>query len=50
MIAEIEETLYIDLQAQIPASYCPSCGGARYGQDAVCLRCERRSHDTDGTE
>ena len=37
----IEPTLYIDLQAQIPASYCPRCGGARYAPSLICLRCER---------
>ena len=37
----IEPTLYIDPQAQIPACYCPHCGGARYAPSLTCLRCER---------
>ena len=37
----IEPVLYIDLQAAIPAFYCPVCGGARYAPGEHCLRCER---------
>ena len=37
----IEPTLYIDPQAQVPAFYCPVCGGARYAPSLICLRCER---------
>ena len=28
MIEEIQGTLYTDPQAQVPAGYCPRCGGA----------------------
>ena len=50
MITEIEGTLFTDPQARIPAGYCPVCGGALYGTEENCLRCERRSHDPDGVE
>ena len=50
MIREIEGTLFEDLQARVPVGYCPVCGGAVYGWEGSCLRCERRSHDADGTE
>ncbi len=39
----IEPTLYIDLQAAIPACFCEICGGACYPPGFHCLRCERRS-------
>ena len=42
MIEEIQGTLYTDLQAQVPAGYCPRCGGAVYRPSLACLRCERR--------
>lgn len=41
-MATIEQTLFIDPQAQIPAAYCPVCGGERYAPSLVCSRCERR--------
>jgi len=41
MIDAIEGGLYIDLQARIPAHYCPRCGGACYRPGLICLRCER---------
>ena len=41
MHREIEPTLYIDLQAQIPAGYCPVCGGALFRPSLECLRCRR---------
>lgn len=37
----IEQVLFSDLQAQIPACYCLRCGGARYAPSLVCIRCER---------
>lgn len=39
----IEPTLYIDIQGERPASFCPVCGGERYRPGEVCLRCERRT-------
>ena len=42
MIEEIQGTLYTDPQAQVPAGYCPRCGGAVYQPSLTCLRCERR--------
>ena len=42
MLTNIEQTLYIDIQAQKPVSFCPQCGGELYSQDGICLRCERR--------
>lgn len=41
MTDAIQGTLYIDPQAQIPACYCPRCGGARYAPSFACIRCER---------
>lgn len=41
MIALIEPTLFTDPQAEVPASYCPVCGGARYAPGERCIRCER---------
>lgn len=41
MIPLIEPTLFIDPQAEVPASYCPVCGGARYAPGEHCIRCER---------
>lgn len=38
----IEQTLYIDNQAQKPACFCRRCGGERYAPSLICLRCERR--------
>lgn len=46
----IEEMLYFDPQAAVPADFCPICGGERYAPSRICLGCERRSHDPDGTE
>lgn len=47
----MESTLYTDPQAQVPASYCPICGGALYPPGLHCLRCERRSgFDAEGDE
>ena len=37
----IEQVLYIDPQAVIPAGYCPNCGGALYMPSMRCLRCGR---------
>lgn len=42
MSVVIEETLYFDPQAAIPAGYCPVCGGELYAIGGICLRCERR--------
>lgn len=38
----IESTLYIDLQMQRPAGFCPECGTEVYAPGCHCLRCERR--------
>jgi hypothetical protein len=47
----IEPMLYTDPQAQIPAAYCPVCGGAQYLPGLHCLRCERRRClDPEGNE
>lgn len=42
MAQEIEPTLYIDAQGEIPAFYCPDCGGALYRPGLHCIRCQRR--------
>lgn len=42
MTTGIQPTLYLDPQAQKPASFCPVCGGERYAPSERCLRCERR--------
>ena len=41
MIPLIDPTLFIDPQAEIPVSFCPVCGGARYAPGERCIRCER---------
>lgn len=41
MIDWIQGTLYIDPQDQIPAGFCPRCGGALYDPSRICARCER---------
>ena len=40
MNRDIESNLYIDLQTLPPRSFCPVCGGERYGPGLRCLRCE----------
>lgn len=40
--ATIEQTLFIDHQAQIPSDYCQVCGGELYAPSHTCSRCERR--------
>jgi hypothetical protein len=45
MNLRIEPTLYIDLQAAVPAGFCPKCGGAVYKPGLYCLRCEAACHD-----
>lgn len=42
MTITIEQNLYIDPQAQIPAGYCERCGGELYAPGSICSRCERR--------
>ena len=37
----IQGNLYIDPQDQVPAGYCPHCGGALYAPSLICIRCER---------
>ena len=37
---EIESNLYTDPQAQVPAAFCPVCGGELYLPGLHCLRCE----------
>ena len=39
MKLEIESNLYTDPQAQIPADFCPICGGERYWPGLRCARC-----------
>ena len=41
MRPSIEQILYIDPQAAVPAGFCPVCGGELYAPGLVCLRCER---------
>ena len=36
---EIESNLYTDPQAQIPADFCPVCGGERYWPGLRCACC-----------
>jgi hypothetical protein len=38
----IEQTLFIDEQAQKPSGFCERCGGELYAPSYVCSRCERR--------
>jgi hypothetical protein len=45
MNSRIEQVLYIDPQAAVPAAYCPTCGGALYRPGLHCLRCERAGYD-----
>ena len=40
MNREIESSLYTDPQAQIPADFCPICGGERYLPGLHCIVCE----------
>ena len=35
-----QSTIYIDLQAQVPADFCPICGCERYLPGLHCVRCE----------
>ena len=39
MNREIESDLYADPQAQVPADFCPVCGGERYLPGLHCVRC-----------
>ena len=41
MHPSIEQVLYIDPQAAVPAGYCETCGGALYDPSRRCLRCGR---------
>ena len=43
MPPRIEQTLFIDNQAQKPSGYCEQCGGELYAPSNVCSRCQRRS-------
>jgi len=36
----IRITLFIDPQTQLPAAFCPVCGGECYAPSLICLRCE----------
>ena len=40
MSTKIESVLYIDIQTQPPAGFCPECGGELYAPSLICLRCE----------
>lgn len=42
MTITIEQALYIDPQAEVPAGCCQQCGGELYAPSLVCSRCERR--------
>ena len=39
----MEEILFLDPQAAIPACFCPQCGGECYAPTLACNRCERRA-------
>ncbi len=39
----IEQTLFIDDQAQKPSGFCEWCGGELYAPSNVCSRCERKA-------
>ena len=39
----LEQVLFTDPQAQVPARYCARCGGACFAPSLICLRCERGS-------
>lgn len=41
MPEKLESVLFTDPQAQIPAGYCPLCGGALYAPGLYCIRCGR---------
>lgn len=41
MSTNIEFLLYIDIQDEKPAAFCPECGGELYAPSLICLRCER---------
>ena len=34
-----EMTLFTDPQDQIPAAFCPECGGELYAPSLRCLKC-----------
>ena len=38
----IEQTLYIDPQAEAAAAFCEKCGGELYAPSCVCSRCQRK--------
>lgn len=50
MNTEFLSTLFYDPQAAVPARFCEVCGCECYAPGLHCIRCERRSHDNDGTE
>lgn len=39
MNVQIEQILYTDPQAQVPAGECPVCGGMVYPPGRSCTRC-----------
>ena len=39
MNREIEFDFYADPQAEVPADFCPVCGGERYRPGLRCTRC-----------
>lgn len=39
METQVEQTLYVDPQAEVPAGYCPRCGGELYRPGLWCVRC-----------
>jgi len=41
----IEQVLYIDIQAAVPAGRCSRCGGEVYGEGVFCFRCEAMDYD-----
>ena len=43
MSTKIESVLYIDIQSQRPAAFCPVCGTELYAPSLICLRCERNA-------
>lgn len=38
---EIEQVLYVDIQAERPAGFCPACGRELYVPTLTCRYCEK---------
>ena len=37
---KIQDMLFVDIQDQKPACFCPRCGGECYAPSLICGRCE----------